>query len=159
MFATQRSLYRTPLGGVLPAAPLGDVLETPFKPKVSEVGQRHPVTANLPQAGDPGRSRMGPLVPPGHLAHRARPRHPVRCRRPPLVILDRVGEGRVAQFMSDHLWLWNRGIDGGGPQPELVRRVAHWLMKEPDLEEALRATSVGGRIEIRRRTLATTFRR
>ncbi len=74
------------------------------------------------------------------------------------MILDRVGEGRVAQFMSDHLWLWNRGIDGGGPQPELVRRVAHWLMKEPDLEEeALRAASVGGRIEIRRRTLATTF--
>ncbi len=76
----------------------------------------------------------------------------------PLVILDRVGEGRVAQLMSDHLWLWNRGIDGGGPQPELVRRVAHWLMKEPDLEEeALRATAVGGRIEITRRTLAATF--
>ena len=70
-------------------------------------------------------------------------------------MLDRVGEGRVAQLMSDHLWLWNRGIDGGGPQPELVRRVAHWLMKEPDLEEeALRATSVGGRIEVTRRTLA-----
>ena len=62
------------------------------------------------------------------------------------MILDRVGKGRVAQLMSDQLWLWNRGIDGGGPQPELVRRVAHWLMKEPDLEEeALRATSVGVR--------------
>ena len=73
-------------------------------------------------------------------------------------MLDRVGEGRVAELLSDHLWLWNRGIDGGGPQPELVRRVAHWLMKEPDLEEeALRATSVGGRIEVTRRTLATTF--
>ena len=55
VFATQRSLYRTPLGAVLPAAPLGDVLETPFKPKVTEIGQRHPVTANLPQAGDPGK--------------------------------------------------------------------------------------------------------
>ena len=71
------------------------------------------------------------------------------------MVLDRVGEGRVAELLSDHLWLWNRGIDGGGPQPELVRRVAHWLMKEPDLEEeALRATSVGGRIEVTRRTLA-----
>src|SRR5260370_9730957 len=76
----------------------------------------------------------------------------------PLVVPDRVGEGRVAELMSDHLWLWNRGIDGGGPQPELVRRVAHWLMKEPDLEEeALRATAVGGRIEVTRRTLATSF--
>ena len=159
VFATQRSLYRTPLGAILPAAPLGDVLETPFKPKVSEIGQRHPVTANLPQAGQPDKepdwgrwfrlvtSRMerGNTVLSG-------------AEDKPLVVLDRVGEGRVAQLMSDHLWLWNRGIDGGGPQPELVRRVAHWLMKEPDLEEeALRATAVGGRIEVTRRTLATTF--
>ena len=160
VFATQRSLYRTPLGAILPAAPLGDVLETPFKPKVTEIGQRHPVTANLPQAGDPGKEpRLGPLVPAGHLAHRARQCHAVGRRRASRwSILDRVGEGRVAQLMSDHLWLWNRGIDGGGPQPELVRRIAHWLMKEPDLEEeALRATSVGGRIEVTRRTLATTF--
>lgn len=159
VFATQRSLYRTPLGAVLPAAPLGDVLETPFKPKVTEIGQRHPVTANLPQAGDPNkepewgrwfrlvtsRTERGNAVLSG-------------AEDRPLVILDRVGEGRVAQLMSDHLWLWNRGIDGGGPQPELVRRVAHWLMKEPDLEEeALRATAVGGRIEVTRRTLANSF--
>lgn len=159
VFATARSLYRTPLGAILPAAPLGDVLETPFKPKVSEIGQRHPVTANLPQAGQPdkepewgrwfrivsSRSERGNAVLSG-------------AEDKPLVVLDRVGEGRVAQLMSDHLWLWNRGIDGGGPQPELVRRVAHWLMKEPDLEEeALRATAVGGRIEVTRRTLATTF--
>lgn len=159
VFATQRSLYRTPLGAVLPAAPLGDVLETPFKPKVTEIGQRHPVTANLPQMGSEGhdpdwgrwfrlvtsRSERGNTVLSG-------------ADERPLVILDRVGEGRVAQLMSDHLWLWNRGIDGGGPQPELVRRTAHWLMKEPDLEEeALRATSVGGRIEVTRRTLAATF--
>jgi hypothetical protein len=158
-FATQRSLYRTPLGAVLPASPLGDVLETPFKPKVTEIGQRHPVTADLPQAGLPGkepewgrwfrvvtsRTEHGNAVLSG-------------ADDKPLVVLDRVGEGRVAELLSDHLWLWNRGIDGGGPQPELVRRVAHWLMKEPDLEEeALRATSVGGRIEVTRRTLATTF--
>ncbi len=159
VFATQRSLYRTPLGAILPAAPLGDVLETPFKPKVTDIGQRHPVSANLPQAGQPdkepdwgrwfrlitSRTDRGNAVLSG-------------AEDKPLVILDRVGEGRVAQLMSDHLWLWNRGIDGGGPQPELVRRVAHWLMKEPDLEEeALRATAVGGRIEVTRRTLATTF--
>ncbi len=158
-FATQRSLYRTPLGAVLPASPLGDVLETPFKPKVTEIGQRHPVTADLPQMGLPGkepdwgrwfrvvtsRTERGNAILSG-------------ADDKPLVVLDRVGEGRVAELLSDHLWLWNRGIDGGGPQPELVRRVAHWLMKEPDLEEeALRATSVGGRIEVTRRTLATTF--
>ena len=159
VFATARSLYRTPLGAILPAAPLGDVLETGFKPKVTEVGQRHPVSANLPQSGEPGkdplwgrwfrlvtsRTDRGNAILSG-------------AEDKPLVVLDRIGEGRVAQLLSDHLWLWNRGIDGGGPQPELVRRVAHWLMKEPDLEEeALRATSVGGRIEITRRTLSTSF--
>jgi hypothetical protein len=159
VFATQRSLYRTPLGAVLPSAPLGDVLEIGFKPKVTEVGHRHPVTANLPQAGDPGKDpewgRWYRLI-----TSRTERGHTVLtgAEERPLIVLDRVGEGRVAQLMSDHLWLWNRGIDGGGPQPELVRRAAHWLMKEPDLEEeALRATAVGGRIEVRRRTLATTF--
>lgn len=159
VFATQRSLYRTPLGAILPAAPTGDVVETGFKPKVTEIGQRHPVTANLPQAGDPNKEpewgRWFRLV-----TSRTERGNAVLAgaEEKPLVILDRVGEGRVAQLMSDHLWLWNRGIDGGGPQPELVRRVAHWLMKEPDLEEeALRATAVGGRIEITRRTLAATF--
>jgi hypothetical protein len=69
-------------------------------------------------------------------------------------MLDRVGEGRVAQFMSDHIWLWARGYEGGGPQAELLRRIAHWLMKEPELEENdLRATVRGDRIEITRRTL------
>jgi len=159
VFATQRSLYRTPLGAILPGAPTGDVVETGFKPKVTEIGQRHPVTANLPQAGDPNKEpewgRWFRLV-----TSRTERGNAVLAgaEEKPLVILDRVGEGRVAQLLSDHLWLWNRGIDGGGPQPELVRRVAHWLMKEPDLEEeALRATAVGGRIEITRRTLATTF--
>ena len=158
-FATQRSLYRTPLGAVLPASPLGDVLETPFKPKVTEIGQRHPVTADLPQMGLPGKEpewgRWFRVV-----TSRAERGNAILSGADdkPLVVLDRVGEGRVAEMLSDHLWLWNRGIDGGGPQPELVRRVAHWLMKEPDLEEeALRATSVGGRIEVTRRTLATTF--
>src|SRR5476651_426218 len=159
VFATQRSLYRTPLGAILPAAPLGDVLEVGFKPKVSEIGQRHPVTANLPQEGQPGKEpewgRWFRLV-------TSRTEHGnavlAGAEDRPLVVLDRVGKGRVAEFLSDQLWMWNREIDGGGPQPELVRRVAHWLMKEPDLEEeALRATAVGGRIEITRRTLATTF--
>jgi hypothetical protein len=159
VFATQRSLYRTPLGAILPAAPLGDVLEQGFKPRVTEIGQRHPVTADLPQAGAPGKEpqwgRWFRLV-----TTRTEHGNTVLAGADdrPLVVLDRVGKGRVAQLMSDQLWLWNRGIDGGGPQPELVRRVAHWLMKEPDLEEeALRATSVGGRIEVTRRTLAATF--
>ena len=97
VFATQRSLYRTPLGAVLPAAPLGDVLETPFKPKVTEIGQRHPVTANLPQAGEPGKEpdwgRWFRLV-----TSRTERGNAILSGADdkPLVVLDRVGEGRVA---------------------------------------------------------------
>ena len=73
----------------------------------------------------------------------------------PLLVLDRYGEGRVAQILSDQVWLWSRGFEGGGPQAELLRRLAHWLMKEPDLEEEdLRAAVHDGKLEITRRTLA-----
>ena len=56
-------------------------------------------------------------------------------RGDPLLVLDRVGKGRVAQLLSDQMWFWARGFEGGGPQAELLRRLAYWLMKEPDLEE------------------------
>src|SRR5437764_3168454 len=72
----------------------------------------------------------------------------------PLLILDRQGEGRVAQLLSDHMWLWTRGFEGGGPQAELLRRLAYWLMKEPDLEENdLRAAIDGDRLVVTRQSL------
>jgi hypothetical protein len=153
-FATPLSLFRTPLGEVLPGAPTGEVIEEGFRPKVTETGRRHPVTTNLPgdrAEGDPDWGRWlrqvevtadrGQVVMEGAGGR-------------PLVILDRVGEGRVAQVMSDHMWLWSRGFEGGGPQAELLRRVAHWAMKEPELEENdLRARVDGNRITVERRSL------
>jgi hypothetical protein len=155
-FATPLSLYRTPLGRVLPGEPTGGIFEQGFRPAVTDLGTRHPVTAALEGSGtgkgEPtwGRwlrqvdadSRRGDVVMSG-------------IEERPLLILDRVGEGRVAQLLSDHMWLWSRGFEGGGPQAELLRRVAHWLMREPDLEEEdLRATVVGGHLEIARRSLS-----
>jgi hypothetical protein len=72
----------------------------------------------------------------------------------PLLVLDRVGDGRVAMLASDHAWLWGRGYDGGGPQLELLRRLAHWMLKEPELEEeALTATAQGQALTVTRRTI------
>jgi hypothetical protein len=72
----------------------------------------------------------------------------------PVLVLDRVGEGRVAQLLSDHVWLWARGFEGGGPQAELLRRIAHWSMKEPELEEEdLRAAADGNQLKVSRRSL------
>ena len=72
----------------------------------------------------------------------------------PLVVLSREGKGRVAMLLTDQLWLWARGFEGGGPHVDLTRRMAHWLMKEPELEEeALRAAASGREITVERQSL------
>jgi len=133
----------------LPAQPSARVYDEGFTPTVTDLGNRHPVTAGLPDAGDWGRwlrqidvtPQSGDVVMTG-------------IDERPLLVLDRVGEGRVALLASDHAWLWSRGYEGGGPQLELLRRLAHWMMKEPELEEdALWAEATGQTMRIIRRTL------
>jgi hypothetical protein len=155
-FATPYSLYRSPLGDVLPAEPTGQVLEQPFLPQLTPQGRRHPVTSGLDGAGTPGHPatwgrwfRQIEAVPHQGVSVLS------GVDLKPLLVLNRVGKGRTAELLSDQIWLWSRGFEGGGPQAELLRRVAHWLMKEPDLEEEdLRASVVDGRIEIVRRSLS-----
>ena len=135
-FASSLSIYRTPLAKILPSAPSGSLYEKPFRPRITPQGHRHPVTAGLPGGGtpttDPSWGRWMRLVESEQTSGTAVLTGP---QGQPLLLLDRIGEGRVAQLLSDHAWLWSRGFDGGGPQAELLRRLAHWLMKEPDLEE------------------------
>lgn len=159
-FASPYSLFRTPLAEVLPARPSGQILEAGFRPAVSVEGLRHPVTANLPGANNPEQDLEAEwghwfrLVGVDQLSGDTVMEGP---DGKPLLILDRFGEGRVAQLMSDHAWLWTRGYEGGGPQAELLRRLAHWLMKEPELEEeVLRAMITGEEMAITRRTMASS---
>ncbi len=153
-FATAASLYRSPLSTVLPARPTARVIEQGFVPTVTDLGQRHPVTVGLSPEGSAewGRwlrqidleTESGNVVMSG-----------VDDR--PLLILDRVDEGRIALLASDQAWLWDRGYEGGGPQLELLRRLAHWMMKEPELEEeAIFAEATGQRMRIIRRSLSET---
>lgn len=154
-FGSRLSLFRTPLGDILPAAPTGRILEQGFRPAVTDPGQRHPVTADLPGANDANSNpEWGRWF--RHVAAQAGAGDVLMegVEGRPLLILQRVGEGRVAQLLSDHAWLWARGYDGGGPQAELMRRVAHWLMKEPELEEEdLRARVADGTLTITRRSM------
>jgi hypothetical protein len=156
-FAGQMSLSRTPLATVLPATPTGRLLEQPFKAKLSLDGLKHPVTRGLPGSSsseankDPtwGRwFRQVDVIPgKGRTVMNGVDNHP-------LLVLDRKGRGRVALLLSDHAWLWARGYDGGGPHTDLLRRLAHWLMKEPDLEEErLLASSKGLKLSIERRSM------
>ncbi len=155
-FATPLSLFRTPLGRILPAEPTGRVYEQGFRPALTDVGRRHPVTSDLRGAGAPGSDpdwgRWFRMVESAQTTGAALMSGP---NEHPLLVVDRVGEGRIAQLLSDHAWLWARGFEGGGPQAELLRRLAHWLMKEPDLEEEeLRAIANGNTITIERRSLS-----
>ncbi|WP_166418890.1 hypothetical protein [Cochlodiniinecator piscidefendens] len=150
-FATANSLYHSALADVLPAAPTARVFEEGYRPEVSEIGSRHPVTEDL----------MEGLTDWGRWFRLIQLSAPERGQTimtgvdgQPLLVLDRVGEGRVALLASDHSWLWSRGFEGGGPQAELLRRLAHWMMKEPELEEeALWAEVRGQSMTIVRRTL------
>ncbi|MEH6833765.1 MULTISPECIES: DUF7408 domain-containing protein [Falsihalocynthiibacter] len=150
-FASVESLYFSALSEILPAEPTARVLDEEFRPKVTETGQKHPVTEGLQAGPEPEWGRWLRMV-----ELEAKSGHTVMSGKSgaPLLQLDRVGEGRVALLASDHAWLWHRGFDGGGPQLELLRRLAHWMMKEPELEEeALSASAVGLEMKIVRRTL------
>jgi hypothetical protein len=152
-FATPLSLYNTPLRDALPGAPTGRVTERRFLPKLTEAGRRHPITDSL-TGGQSDEPRWGPWFRQVEVDALRGTVLMEGAEDRPLLILDRFGEGRVAQILSDHLWLWARDYEGGGPQAELLRRLAHWLMKEPELEEnVLRAAADRGRIEITRRSL------
>ncbi len=157
-FADQLSIYRTPLAAVLPAQPTGDVLAQPFRPTVTAAGFAHPVTRNLPGTNSADKAaswgRWFRLIGATKVAGEVVMAGPDNR---PLLVLDRVGKGRVAEFLSDQEWLWARGFEGGGPQAELLRRLAHWLMKEPELEEErLSASIINGQIAIERHTMADT---
>ncbi len=148
-FATADSLYRSPLGPVLPAKPSARVYEERYVPMVTDLGQRHPVTADLGDA-----ETWGAWLRQIDVSQLSGNMLMTGVDDRPLLLLDRVGEGRVALMASDHAWLWSRGFEGGGPQLELLRRLAHWMMKEPELEEeALWAEANGQSMRIIRQTL------
>ncbi len=152
-FAGAGSLAMTNVGPVLPVRGAESVVDGPFRPMVTAAGERHPVTEGLPgwvagkpQWGDWYRYIAAPQIGGQALMNAG--------DGAPLLLLDRVGEGRVALLLSDQIWLWSRGHEGGGPQQELLRRIAHWTMKEPALEEdALRARIENDRLIVERQSV------
>jgi hypothetical protein len=153
-YASQTSIWRTPLDAILPAEPSGNVTEQAFRPSLTELGQRHPVTRGLDGSDStpPHWSEWFRIVDTRNANGTTVMQGP---GEKPLLVLSHEGEGRVALLLSDHIWLWARGFEGGGPHLDLLRRLSHWLMKEPDLdEEALRLTVSGHDLVVRRQTMA-----
>ena len=146
------SLYRSPLAEILPVAPTAQVVEEGFRPALTDLGRRHPVTEGLEAAApEGGWGRWFRAIEVEHLAGQVLMTGP---RDLPLLVLNRVDQGRIAVLASDHAWLWGRGYEGGGPQLELLRRLAHWMLKEPELEEeTLTADVTGEKLVITRRSM------
>src|SRR6202012_3542156 len=154
-YASSTSIWRTPLDSVLPAEPVG-VTEKPFYAALTDVGKRHPVTRGLEGSNSdpPHWSRFFRTV---DTRNATSPPVMTGADGKPLLLLSRFGEGRVALLLTDHIWLWARGYEGGGPHLDLLRRMSHWLMKQPDLdEEALRLQVQGKHLQVIRQTMADT---
>jgi hypothetical protein len=152
-YASQTSLWRTPLATVLPAEPSGRTSDMAFRARLSELGKRHPVTRGLEGSDQdpPHWSRWFRLVDARTSKGTAVMEGP---DGKPLLVLSREGDGRMALLLSDHIWLWARGYEGGGPHIDLLRRLSHWLMKQPDLEEeALRLLVRGRDLTVQRQTM------
>ena len=143
-YASATSLWRTPLEQILPAEPIGSTTEMPFRAQLSDPGKRHPVTRGLEGANvdPPNWSRWFRLVNTKAQSGTSVMEGP---DKKPLLVLSREGDGRVGLLLSDHIWLWARGYEGGGPHLDLMRRLSHWLMKQPDLEEEALRLTVRGR--------------
>jgi hypothetical protein len=153
-YASATSLWRTPLDSILPAEPDGNITERGFRPRLTELGKRHPVTRDLEGSGSepPHWSQWFRVVDTRNPTGTAVMQGP---DNEPLLLLARQGEGRVALLLSDHIWLWARGFEGGGPHLDLMRRLSHWLMKQPELEEeSLRLVVRGHELLVRRQTMA-----
>src|ERR1700751_5788442 len=154
-YASTTSIWRTPLDSVLPAEPVG-VTEKPYYAHLSDAGKRHPVTRGL-EGGSAEPPRWARFFRTVDTRNAITPPVMTGADGKPLLLLSRFGEGRVALLLSAHIWVWSRGYEGGGPHIDLLRRMSHWLMKQPDLEEeALRLLVHGREITVQRQTMAET---
>lgn len=151
--AAGNSIALTPLSSVLPAEPTGQMIEKPFYPRLSDQGRKHPVTRGL-DGSDTEPPHWGRWFRSVDVEKPRGQTVMVGADNNPLLVLNRVGQGRVAMLLSDEGWLWARGFEGGGPHVSLYRRIAHWLLKEPALEEeALTARAAGRTLEVTRQTI------
>lgn len=154
-FSESGSLYNSPLRDVLASSPAGNPINALFKPKLTELGETHPVTLPLADYkrsdGTYSWGSWGRIIPVNALSGSVLMEGKNGL---PLLILSKAGKGRIGQISSDQIWLWSRQYQGGGPHSLLLKRLVHWLMKEPSLDETALDISVKDSIvNIRQRRL------
>lgn len=141
------------LDRVLPVTSItGQVTRFPFRPALTELGARHPVSADLVRQFR--EKPWGEWFAQADIAHARGQALMTGIEGKPLVVVDKVGMGRVAVLSSDNFWIWAKGSGQDGPYTDLLRNVAHWLMKEPELEDDfIKAEARGNVITVSQRDL------
>ncbi len=156
----EQSLFLTAVGDILPIEPKPpeqSIISGSYLPQLTDTGKTHPVTGDL-QINDNNKP-WGTWLTQVDVNQTKGQTLMTGNNGRPLLMLDKVGEGRVAVLTSDNIWMWSKGIDGGGPYTELLRHVAHWLMKEPELEDDfIKAEVRGNVITVSERKLTTDLK-
>ena len=131
---SQDSLINTPIKQILPTNPLESISNQSFRPELTKLGKRHPITNKLKNNylekpwGNWNNYIKSQLISGKALLH---------INNYPLLVVDNVGKGRVAQILSDESWIWQKSLNDKGPLIELMRNTIQWLLKNPKLEENL----------------------
>lgn len=151
---TEESLFQTALADILPIEPTGEksnIISGAYTPQLTDIGKNHPITGDLQK----DKKKWGAWFSQTGIKKIKGQVLMTGAQENPLLVIDKVSDGRVAVLASDNIWMWSKGVNGGGPYTELLRNVAHWLMREPELDEDYIKTAVeGNTITVSERTTA-----
>lgn len=142
-YNSRNSLFRTQVGKILPGAPTGKSLRGEFKPELTELGKKHPITKsifkNLKNYGS--WYEMNDVL----IDNKETSVLLKGLKDKPLLSIKKIDKGRISQIYSHNIWIWKNNILNPGPYRELIKNLAHWLMKEPELEEDELKVSIKGK--------------
>lgn len=130
----EQSLYDTPLEDVLNVKPDATNVEIQYKPEVTALGSRHPVTRDLAEDYNQNWGSWT-FQNAGTTTGMETKVIMEGAQGNPLVVLSEEGEGRVATITSNSMWLWANNYQGGGPYAQLINATAKWLLRDPTMEE------------------------
>ena len=130
-YLSDRSLLNSSLVNILPTRP-EEFFIGPFLPSLTDLGKRHPITNTLEKDfKDYKWGKWFSFIKANKISGQTL----MSANKYPLLIINEVSQGRVAQILSDQSWVWNKDRENKGPLVELLRNTIHWLLKTPELQE------------------------
>ncbi len=126
-----RSLSNSPLANILPAKPESFSTKS-FIPTLTNLGKRHPITNTLENSYKNKKwGKWFSFI----KTNQASGQTLMTANSHPLLIINEVSDGRIAQILSDQGWVWKKDRENKGPLLKLLRNIIHWLLKTPEFQE------------------------